>query len=804
MKKNLRFLLALLFVLAAFVAVPAVVSADDGGTTGTCTWTYTESNHTLSISADGGTGTMGSYVPKPTYDNSAPWQQYCQLIESIYISPGVENIGAYAFSSCTVARNVYVYEPLAIIGDHAFEYCTSLSYISIPKSVVQVGKSAFLGCYSLENVYFAEGELREIGEDAFLNADSLQSVRLPISILTIGSHAFGYWTEDGYDRNPEFSRIIGYAGAAKNYANANGITFEELPTGGKTGGCTWRYDSGSRILYISGNGYMDNYNYAPSDGAQCDAPWAFLYGIAARVVVEEGVRSIGEYAFSHFYQLLDITLPSTLRMIGEGAFQYCGRVQRININGDDCEIKSRAFFHSGAETDVYGDPLQVYCMGVKSIELQAFAECPMAYLSLSPKEGSELTIGTEAFLGCECLTEVAPLDGCRAIKDGAFEDCYVLATLTLSEGLKTIGNKAFLNTSLKSVYIPGSVTSIGSYAFGYNFMEGDLEDLMEKVAGFTIVASCKNTVAVNYAKNNGFTFKSDGLHKISSTVTRKATPTQDGIIRKVCKVCGKKGSATAIPKVSKISLAWTSAVYTGKVLAPKVIVRNRNNTEIPSSNYTLTFTNAKSKAVGEYKVKVTLKGTRYSGSKTMTYTIVPGKVKGVQRTRTTGTAIYLAWDQVKGAQKYVIFARQNGKTIKKVTVEGQTAGTVTGLKAGTQYSFLMRAYANGIGGGLSDEKYYWTKPNAPKIKYVGSGGKQELLVEWSKVAGAAYYQVYVRALGTKKWVLLATTKATDGTLRRFDGVKPAGQVFYVKVRAVTKDRVYSSFSKEDWTYVNLV
>ena len=367
-------------------------------------------------------------------------------------------------------------------------------------------------------------------------------------------------------------------------------------------------------------------------------------------------------------------------------------MQRININGDDCEIKSRAFFHSGAETDVYGDPLQVYCMGVKSIELQAFAECPMAYLSLSPKEGSELTIGTEAFLGCECLTEVAPLDGCRAIKDGAFEDCYVLATLTLSEGLTTIGNKAFLNTSLASVYVPSSVTSIGSYAFGYNFMEGDMEDLMEKVAGFTIVASCKNTVAVNYAKNNGFTFKSDGLHKISSTVTRKATPTQDGIIRKVCKVCGKKGSATAIPKVSKISLAWTSAVYTGKVLAPKVIVRNRNNTEIPSSNYTLTFTNAKSKAVGEYKVKVTLKGTRYSGSKTLKFTIALGTPKGLEaETNKAKKTITLSWAAVKGASKYVVYCatEKNGEYEKLATVKKAVYKTKN-VKPGTYY-FKVRA-----------------------------------------------------------------------------------------------------------------
>lgn len=52
-----------------------------------------------------------------------------------------------------------------------------------------------------------------------------------------------------------------------------------------------------------------------------------------------------------------------------------------------------------------------------------------------------------------------------SIEDGAFSDCSALTSITLPDGLESIGDEAFSGTSLESIDIPTSVTSIGDGAF---------------------------------------------------------------------------------------------------------------------------------------------------------------------------------------------------------------------------------------------------------------------------------------------------------------------------------------------------
>ena len=52
-----------------------------------------------------------------------------------------------------------------------------------------------------------------------------------------------------------------------------------------------------------------------------------------------------------------------------------------------------------------------------------------------------------------------------SIEDGAFSDCSALTSITLPDGLESIGDEAFYGTSLESINIPTSVTSIGDGAF---------------------------------------------------------------------------------------------------------------------------------------------------------------------------------------------------------------------------------------------------------------------------------------------------------------------------------------------------
>ena len=70
-----------------------------------------------------------------------------------------------------------------------------------------------------------------------------------------------------------------------------------------------------------------------------------------------------------------------------------------------------------------------------------------------------------AFYGCDALMSVTIPGSVEVIEKDAFMLSYALGSVTISEGVTTIGEGAFYGTLLTSVYIPDSVKSIGDCAF---------------------------------------------------------------------------------------------------------------------------------------------------------------------------------------------------------------------------------------------------------------------------------------------------------------------------------------------------
>jgi len=88
---------------------------------------------------------------------------------------------------------------------------------------------------------------------------------------------------------------------------------------GDTGPLSWKITS--NVLTISGNGDMPNYHSINLP------PWIDYNTSITKVEICEGVTSIGEYAFtSNFDKLLSITIPSSVKGIGDNAFVGCYKV----------------------------------------------------------------------------------------------------------------------------------------------------------------------------------------------------------------------------------------------------------------------------------------------------------------------------------------------------------------------------------------------------------------------------------------------------------------------------------------------
>ena len=81
------------------------------------------------------------------------------------------------------------------------------------------------------------------------------------------------------------------------------------PSSGTCGeNLTWELEDG--VLTITGSGEMDNYS------ASSGAPWEARKNSITSIIVQDGVSSIGNYAFYGCVNLAVIQLPQSLRTIG--------------------------------------------------------------------------------------------------------------------------------------------------------------------------------------------------------------------------------------------------------------------------------------------------------------------------------------------------------------------------------------------------------------------------------------------------------------------------------------------------------
>ena len=160
------------------------------------------------------------------------------------------------------------------------------------------------------------------------------------------------------------------------------------------------------VLTISGKGEMYDYSYR---GPWGPAPWG---DSIKRVIIGDGVTTIGDDALSGCSSLTSVTIPNSVTTIGDDAFIGCSSLTSVTI------------------------------------------------------PNSVTTIGDGAFGGCSSLTSVTIGNSVTIIGESAFSGCSSLTSVNIPNSVTTIGSEAFSRcTNLKKVNIGKSVKDIGEYAF---------------------------------------------------------------------------------------------------------------------------------------------------------------------------------------------------------------------------------------------------------------------------------------------------------------------------------------------------
>lgn len=292
-------------------------------------------------------------------------------IEKIRIPASVSKIERTAFNSCKKLKEV-IFEngELTTLGVSYFPLfggCVSLERVVLPDNLTVIYGHTFSGCTSLREVVFGN-KLQTIDALAFTGCDNIEICEIPASVTKIYGTSF-----------------TGAAVGALTIAEDNATYF-------KDGNCIIERETNKLV--------------AGSDDPD----------------IPDYVEIIGQNAFAE-RNIESIIIPSSVKIIGGGAFRKCGSLKRVT-------------FLTGSQLETIGE--------------RAFEECTALKSVMLPEKLKKIC--SHAFYNCSALTSVT-----FGFSDG-----------TLVYGacsLETIESYAFARTGLKTFVLNDTVTEIGNYAF---------------------------------------------------------------------------------------------------------------------------------------------------------------------------------------------------------------------------------------------------------------------------------------------------------------------------------------------------
>lgn len=422
------------------------------------------------LSPDGSTGTIKVDAENGVYkdydSNCIVHTSSKKLIvgcRATTIPSEVTIIGSFAFKGHSELLDINLHGGLVTIEQEAFFDCSKLSNLnrgksgvsaaSIPEGIQSIGASAFSRCTELGN-----------------NSDT-QPLIIPSTTHHLQGNPFTY--------TPKIKRIQ-VAPGNYNYEDRScnavftinsddliiGCQSSIIPSNCKQIG-DYAFCGCSSLTGINNDGVTITIpeSVTTSDGYHGIGTSAFAYSGVTVMKIPSSVEDIKAGTFQGCSHLSKITLHDDITSIGSNAFDRCGSLQQILIDGQqenrlpaNClSIGSYSFYTCPITSIVLNDNLT-------TIGDRAFQSCSKLESIRIPE--SVVTLGGLAFYGCYALREAIIGNGVKTLNNTTFAHCKALTDVGLPSNLETIGSEVFYScTALQEIDIPQSVKSIGNSAF---------------------------------------------------------------------------------------------------------------------------------------------------------------------------------------------------------------------------------------------------------------------------------------------------------------------------------------------------
>lgn len=489
----------------------------------------------------------------------------------------------------------------------------------------------------------------------------------------------------------------------------------------ETGSCgdngdnvTWKFDSSTGTLTISGTGKMKHYASGSPFGNNKEIK---------SVTIGRGVTSVAGSAFYKCTSLKSVSIGSSVTIIGERAFQYCSALANLRIPDSVTQISSDAFCNCTAlanvtiGTDVTQIGYEAFrdCDALKSVTIPDNVTILGGYAFTSCDSLSDVVIGngvtsinSSTFYGCKSLTSVLIGNSVTKIGGSAFSNCTALKNLTIGNSVTQIEQFAFSRCSaLTSVIIPDNVTSIDKDAFEYcsalaSITFGNSLTYIGSSA-FNKCTSLKNvTIPDNVTTLGGYVFTS--CTALTDVTIGNGVTIIGSSTFYSCKSLSNVTIGNSVTKIG--SSAFTNCAALKTITIPKSVISIEKYafsrcTALKDVYYTGTesqWNDLKKSIAGDnnYLINATihynspgLAGSPIQSSDTPTV-LIP---KNLKTTSVDINSISITWDKISGATGYEVHQFDfNTKKYTKLDEIKTNSYKATELAPATNYYFAVRAY----------------------------------------------------------------------------------------------------------------
>ena len=381
-----------------------------------------------------------TYIGDYAFENKNSWYDSHGSLGEIDIPASVRSIGSNAFigqpiksidvshvtsfgEGCfnlTMIQSIQLNDQVEFIPINMFAGCSKLKSINIPANVVEIGETAFSGCKELATVTMGD-KVKKIGAEAFSGCSRLEDMTISPNIEEIGKYAFASDYNDS--DSPWFAKL----------PNEDGVKYVGKVAYMFTGGNDIKIKEGTLSV---ADCFLINHNpYGHSHPSE----WG------ATLTLPSTLRIIGEQAFNGI-PASSLTLPESLEKIGTAAFANCTNLRRATIPASVKYIGREAFYNTGL--------IRVYYNAVdannEDVEYYSYDIFPESLVRVIIGEGVK-SIPNSLFRGCKNITRVEMPSTVESIGEYAFNGCSSLSHIDLPSSLKEIGKYAFNGCALQSV-----------------------------------------------------------------------------------------------------------------------------------------------------------------------------------------------------------------------------------------------------------------------------------------------------------------------------------------------------------------